>query len=137
MAFALIVYITTTLLPGISTTAFCLAITLTSITSILWLIKGFCCLGKAEFNVPFLCTKWWYINIVILVLIYNVLPSEKASYVILAAYGIEQIASNESVQQFGSNSLELLEQAISEYLSKEDSQESKPSNIKETNHETF
>lgn len=125
MSFALIIYITTTLLPGIATTALCLAVILISITIILWIIKGLCALEKkAGFNAPFLRTKWWYINITILVLITNILPSEKASYVILAAYGIEQIASNESVQRLGSNSLELLEQTISEYLSKEDTQKS-------------
>jgi hypothetical protein len=46
-------------------------------------------------------------------------PSQKTMYMILAAYGVENIAANEQVQATASKSLMLIEKTISEYLEKD------------------
>jgi len=51
--------------------------------------------------------------------LWMIIPDKNTSYAILAAYGVESIATNERVQEFGSKSLDVLEKAMEDYL-KED-----------------
>ena len=46
-------------------------------------------------------------------------PDEKTSYTMLAAYEVQEIATNDRVQNAASNSLTLIEQEIGKYLEKE------------------
>lgn len=47
------------------------------------------------------------------------IPSQDTAYKMLAAYGVEEIVSNEKVQELGGKSLEVLEKAMDEYLAKD------------------
>lgn len=44
-----------------------------------------------------------------------VIPSKSTIYTILAAYGVESVASNDRVQSLAENSLKLLEKTLEEY----------------------
>ena len=47
------------------------------------------------------------------------LPDEETSYTMLAAYGVQEVVTNEKVQNVASDSVALIEQEIGEYLEKE------------------
>lgn len=47
------------------------------------------------------------------------IPSEETAYKMLAAYGVTEIVNNEDAKRLGGKSLEVLESAMDEYLSKD------------------
>ena len=47
------------------------------------------------------------------------MPSKDTAYKMLAAYGVAEIADNERVKNLGGKSLEVLEQAMDDYLKKD------------------
>lgn len=55
----------------------------------------------------------------------GLIPDKETSYVMLAAYGVESIASNDKVQELGGKSLEVLEKAMDSYLKETTSSEEK------------
>lgn len=53
----------------------------------------------------------------------SIVPDERTSYTMLAAYGVTEVATNERVQEIAGNSLDLLEQTIKEYTESKESKE--------------
>lgn len=48
--------------------------------------------------------------------LFTLVPTKEISYVMLAAYGVEEIVTNDRVQELGGKSLDLLEKTLDEYL---------------------
>lgn len=53
---------------------------------------------------------------VVFILYGTLVPTKATAYKMLAAYGVTEIAQNESVQNLGGKSLEVLEKAMDDYL---------------------
>jgi len=49
-------------------------------------------------------------------LLFTLVPTKEISYAMLAAYGVEEIVTNDRVQELGGKSLDLLEKTLDEYL---------------------
>lgn len=52
-------------------------------------------------------------------LIAVLLPSKDTAYTMLAAYGVEQVATNDRVLSFADNSMQVIEKKMQEYLKNE------------------
>lgn len=52
--------------------------------------------------------------------LFTLVPTKEISYAMLAAYGVEEIVTNERVQDIGGKSLDLLEKTLDEYLSEKE-----------------
>lgn len=61
------------------------------------------------------------IFVLTLIFLSVLMPSEKISYTMLAAYGVTEVSTNERVQEIAGNSLDLLEQTIKEYTESKES----------------
>lgn len=120
MSLVFIIYVVQVLLPAVSVTLdllcgasafFMLASTLAHFThkDDSWKpdYKECCVWVKSKRN---------WIGVFILGLLANLVPDKETSYVLLAAYGVQEIASNDKVQELGGKSLEVLEKAMNEYL---------------------
>jgi len=66
-----------------------------------------------------------WVGVFVLGLLANLVPDKETSYVLLAAYGVQEIASNDKVQELGGKSLEVLEKAMNEYLKESEPKEEK------------
>lgn len=75
--------------------------------------------GYANFfySLPKKAIMWWCMPLAIAFLF---TPNKDTMYTILAAYGVQQVAENENVQEFAGKSLDVLEKAMDEYLADKD-----------------
>lgn len=69
------------------------------------------------YNLPTKAIMWCCIPLVVASLL---VPDKDTMYTILAAYGVQEVAENEDVQEFAGKSLDVLEKAMDEYLAEND-----------------
>jgi len=53
-------------------------------------------------------------------LLFTLIPTKEISYAMLAAYGVEEIVTNDRVQELGGKSLDVIEKALDEFLQEEE-----------------
>ena len=118
MSLILIIYVVQVLLPALKAAFAAAAI----IAGLVVLVSGFWNTVESEWKedhksyskIP--KQKRFWVAIFLGILLCNILPDKETSYVLLAAYGVQEIASNDKVQELGGKSLEVLEKAMDEYL---------------------
>lgn len=121
MSLAFIVYVVTTLLPAIASLFVMVACIgcLVSLYYAIIRIVGIIEYDDDEMREKYLGkTKFLASGTVLCTALFlgNLIPDKEDSYAILAAYGVEEIISNEKVKDVAGKSLEVLEKAMSEYL---------------------
>lgn len=52
--------------------------------------------------------------------VFTFVPTKEIAYTMLAAYGVEEIVTNERVQELGGKSLDVIEKAMDEFLQEEE-----------------
>lgn len=52
--------------------------------------------------------------------LFTFVPTKEMAYTMLAAYGVEEIVTNERVQELGGKSLDVIEKALDEFLQEEE-----------------
>ena len=58
-------------------------------------------------------------TVIVFLMLLQFIPSQDTGYKMLAAYGVETIASNDDVQKFAGKSLQVIEKAMASYLTEQ------------------